>query len=133
MFVALRILPPLFNRFAAGKFIEPQILPADHLGQHDDLTRVHREMLRDVQDRIQDGNFAALDGPPFGEPRRVERRQDGVRVGHGPAEPGKQLGTRDHRALIEFLLTIPCTGGAADSADDPLPHVAAQVQDQIAD
>jgi hypothetical protein len=46
---------------ASGEVIEAQVGRRKHLGQHDYLTGVHREVFGDVEDGFQNVDFAALD------------------------------------------------------------------------
>ena len=62
------------------KSIEAQILRCEELGQHDDLTGMHREMFGDVEDCLKGVDFAPLDRSLLKERRWREISQHGFDV-----------------------------------------------------
>src|SRR5215204_1241259 len=56
-----RIRAPALNGRTGVKFIEAKVVGSHHLRQHDDLTGVHREVFRYVEDSFKDAHVVALD------------------------------------------------------------------------
>jgi hypothetical protein len=52
---------PSFNGDIGFKVVEAQVGCGQHLGQHDNLSGVHREVLRDVEDGFEEVDVVALD------------------------------------------------------------------------
>src|SRR5258705_9768411 len=59
--------------------------------------------------------------------------EDAVGILDGRPEASQQVGSRERAARVEFALPIALVSGATDAADDPLPHVAGQVKNQVSD
>ena len=52
---------PALNWLAALQIVEAKVRPSQHLGQHNDLTGVHREVFGYVEDGVEESDVVALD------------------------------------------------------------------------
>jgi len=99
-------------------------------GHVDYLLRVASDVWNAVEDRSQPDHVESLDAPSLQKlPGLPGQNRPGL-VHHG-FQLAHQLALGDWATLGELggsVSTIRCT---AQAGDDPLPHVAAQVQEQV--
>jgi hypothetical protein len=113
--------------------VESEVLAGQHLGGEDDLPRVLGKMLHHVVDSVQDRKIVFLNGDALNQPVRTDSRENVLGVLNRLVKALRQL-LLGHTALGgELLITHARIGCAADSGNNPLPHVAAQVEHQISD
>ncbi|HVH26247.1 MAG TPA: hypothetical protein VM818_05790 [Vicinamibacterales bacterium] len=110
-----------------------QISCGQRLGEDDDLSRVHAEVLDDVVDGLKHGHVVSLNGTRGEQRLGTELAKHGVGLRERGLQPREKLARRELMPLVEFLLTVPLHGSVADAANYPLAHIAAQVQQQVAD
>ena len=94
---------------------------------------MHREVFGDVEDGVEKSDVVALDLATLQETRGVEGAEGGFDFRQRGAEQCQQVVTGNRVTLCEFCVAIALVRLPADSADDPLARVAAEVQDQVAD
>src|SRR5262249_5458266 len=67
------------------------------------------------------------------QPPGIDTDQDALRLLDDGFEPADQLLFRDRPGFGKLGRTIPYVRRTAETGHDPLPHVATQMQDQVAD
>lgn len=92
-----------------------------------------RKVLDGVVDGLHHGDRITLENYGFEQPGGSESREDLDRLAHGVIEPPRQLFARETAARSEFGPAIAHVGQPPSTVTDPLPHVAAKVEDQVAD
>src|SRR5690606_673569 len=113
--------------------IEAQVLARPQLHDVEDLAGVHGEVLHHVVDRFHGGDRPALHAHRLEQGRRVEGSDHRGGVLHRPGQAREELLQGEWLALVELLLPAPHVGRAAHSADDPLPNVSRQVEEEVPD
>jgi hypothetical protein len=121
------------SRVPDDHVVEPHPIGLIRFREQDNLPGVHREVFDDVVHRLEHGHVVRLNDAPRMEVGRGERREDAVDVRDRLFEPIDQRGHRYRRTLVELGLAISHVRRAADAADDPLPRVPGEVQQQVAD
>jgi hypothetical protein len=90
-------------------------------------------MLDDVIDGAEHGGLAPLDEPACGQVFIPQGFQDRIGFAQHIFELPQELGARWALARCELGRAIPIDRFVADSADNPLPDVAREMQQQIPD
>ena len=103
------------------------------LREQDDLPRVQREVLDHVVDRVEHRHFAPLDRKAQREITGRESGDDRIRRIERRAQRGEQCRRIGAFGRGKFRGAIALVGYAAHAAHDPLPDVALEMQQQIAD
>src|SRR5262249_42098647 len=99
----------------------------------DDLLRVTPKMRNTVEDRSHPSHVETLNATDFRKLPGIDTKQNSLRFLDDVFKPAYQLFFRDRPTFRKLGRTIANIGCAADAGHDPLPQVAAQVQDQVAD
>ena len=86
-----------------------------------------------VEDRRHPGHVEALDASDFCKLPGIDTSQDVLRLLDDGFEPAQQLLVRDRPTFGKLGRTIANVRSTADAGHNPLPQIAAQVQDQVAD
>src|SRR5256885_10495215 len=90
-------------------------------------------MFDDVKDGLKRRHVATLYLSRLKQTRRFKTRERLVHFIQRPLELRQQLCARDHFARLKFQLPLATIRRAADAAHNPLPRVARQMTQQIAD
>src|SRR5262245_35073688 len=97
----------------------------------DNLMRMPDE----VTDRIPDGcehvSIEPLNSPRLEQLCQIQLSQGGVGLRDGILELGQQVSLRKRPAIREFERPVSHVARSADTVNDPLAHIAAQVQDNV--
>src|SRR5687767_10090665 len=121
------------TRDAFGEVVEGEVVAREHLGQEDYLARVRREVFDGVEDRGEQSHVEPLHAPWFEERRGVEPRERLVGLGDRRAKLRQQLFAREPPALVELAVALAQVFAPARAADYPLPQVAFEVEEEVAD
>ena len=117
-------------RDTAGKVIKAEIFVGKNLGQENDLSGVHREVLSDVVYGLSDVYIAALNRSRIEECLRIQTVQHRFNLRECSMQKFEQFLSRNNLGLTEFLVTNAFILLIADSRDNLLASVAALVQCQ---
>jgi len=115
-----------------GKVIKAEVFVGKNLGQENDLSGVHREVLSDVIYGLNDVYITALNRSRIEECLRIQTVQHGFNLRECSTQKFEQFLSRKNLGLTEFLVTNAFISLIAESRDNPLAGVAAQVQCQVA-
>jgi len=102
-------------------------------GDEDDLPEMHREVFDDVIERLEHRQLSSLNGAQRAQIRRGETREHRVSLAQHALEIGEQ--PVGGRAVVRGELAGAVTSAwhGANTGHDPLPDVAGEVEQQIAD
>ena len=89
-------------------------------------------MLSDMKDRVELGHFRSLNPMFFQQPRVVKSGQCFVHCSDCFSQKRQQFVARGVTS-VKLSLALSPVSFAAKTADNPLPGVPANVQDQVAD
>ena len=120
------------NWLSVFEVIESQVGRRQHLGHHDDLTRVHREVFSHVKHGFQHIDVRTLYRTPLKQCVRSEMLQDAVNVTQRRSQQRQQLATLNRFPLRKLRIPFAFVRLAADARNNPLPRVSAQMQDEVA-
>ena len=119
---------------AGVKIIEAQVGCGQQLGQHNNLSGVHREVFGDVEDGFQEVDVVALDR--YGDRGRSRDRERGE-LFRLPLRVERSRFRSSSRVITSLCANsasrIRVSGCEPNTGNNPLTRVAAEVQDQIAD
>jgi len=115
-----------------GKVIKAEVFVGKNLGQENDLSGVHREVLSDVIYGLNDVYITALNRSRIEECLRIQTVQHRFNLRECSTQKFEQFLSRNNLGLTEFLVTNAFISLIAESRDNPLASVAAQVQCQVA-
>jgi hypothetical protein len=113
--------------------VEPHAIGLVRFRQQDDLPSVHGEVLDDVIDCLEHAHVVRLDESPRLQVGGGQRREYAVDVRDRLLQPIDQRRDRERRSLVELRLAVSHIARAADTTHDPLPCVAGEVEQQVAD
>ena len=94
---------------------------------------VPREMLDNVVYAFEHGNVVVLRANALLQTLGRQLLQHGDGFVHGLMQAVAQLGNRHAASGGKLRVANPRIGRVANAGDNPLPHVAAKMQDQISD
>jgi len=126
-----RLVPTMLGD-TVGKVIKAEVFVGKNLGQENDLSGVHREVLSDVIYGLNDVYITALNRSRIEECLRIQTVQHGFNLRECSTQKFEQFLSRNNLGLTEFLVTNAFISLIADSRDNPLASVAAQMQCQVA-
>jgi hypothetical protein len=115
--------------------IEVDVAPLreDLLRDEHDLPRVVAHVLDDMDEHAEAVGPAVLHLPARRECFLVEGGDEGPAALHDAGQPPGELGPAHGAVGGELEVALPVVGLAAQSAEQPLREVAAEVEDQVAD
>ena len=97
------------------------------------MAHVLGEVFDDVIGCFEDRNVVTLDMGLLGQAGVIHAGNDGGDLRDPRGEAGFQLSFADAAAGIKPFIAVADVVGAAHGADDPLPGVSDQMENQIAD
>ena len=113
--------------------IEAEIFACVEFGGKHYLSGVHGKMLHNMIDRLQHADVEVLHGDAFGQPRGRQRAHHSHSLVNFATHVSGQFWDRHSTTRGKLRIARPLVWDAADLGGDPLPHIAAKVQHQIAD
>src|SRR5438105_1923220 len=103
------------------------------LGDEDDLTEMQREVLDDVIDCVEHRDLSTLNAARRGQVRGGKACEHRVRLIQYALEVAEEHIGGCTVLRGELAGAVSCTRDAANAGHDPLPDVAGEVEEQIAD
>src|SRR5579885_856088 len=113
--------------------VETEILRGEELGGENNLSGMLGKMLDYVINGLQARHLIVLNASDLFKPLRRELANLLRGRLNGPAQPLLQLPAAVSAARREFAIALANVGQSRHAGPDPLPHVAAKVQHQVAD
>src|SRR4051812_12653764 len=104
---AVSVLLPPWTREAAGIVVEMNATRRERLDDEDDLSEMIREVLGDVEHRIEHRQIASLDGTWLCELVAGETLQDSIDVAKRPLERAQQFRGRSAFSRCELSRAMP--------------------------
>lgn len=111
---------------------EAQVLARDHLRHENDLARVLSEMLDHMKHRLHSRHSILLNFVKRFQLTGGETCDDSRRFFDSGAQSGGEFRGRSSAARVEFPMAHARIRRIAERRDNPLAHIAGQVQHQIA-
>ena len=122
-----------YGELTRARHRQVKIRAAHLLREDNNLPRVLLHMTYDLVDRLQHRNISPLRSGPLKQPRRWKGLDYPASLTHGLFEMFDQLSSGHTLLCTELSLANPDIAGATDAVHDPLPHIAAKVEDEVAD
>ena len=111
--------------------VEPKVFTGDRLRHQNDLPGVLPEMLHHMQQRMYSTHTGSLNITFSNQLRACQAFDNSGGLFHGRSQVCRQGGTGLAAPRLKLQMTLAADFPATESPDDPLPHIAGQMQRQI--